>query len=90
MSNEKLILCSDAVRMGMLAFEHGESSYCADGSINSPYEAPDGPLQEIGTHGGQEIGFVRVRIDYRKMWLIGWNLAEERDIKKRKAVVDGS
>lgn len=68
--------------------EEGAVAYRAGATLDDcPYEgkSEDEIFQE-GYHGAEPIGLVRVDIDYRNLWEIGWKIANQFS---RKADRDG-
>lgn len=65
-----MMQCSVAIRKGVDDFNAGASIE------DCPYEPLDEPEYQEATHGAVVIGKVRVAIDFREMWKIGWNLGE--------------
>ena len=63
--------------------EEGRQAF-RDGRYACPYKHPEGPTVVEGYHGARAIGPVRVGIDYRDMWHIGWNIEDLIQIKESK------
>ncbi len=72
------MLVRDVIQAGIDAFNHGVDEK------NCPYE-PDDPQVVEGFHGSKSIGNVRIGIDWKLMWSIGWQIGKLVSQKKHAA-----
>jgi hypothetical protein len=49
-----------------------------------PFTSPESPVIVEGFHGATSIGPVRVGLDFRRLWEIGWNIEDLIEVKGSK------
>ena len=64
-----MLRCGKVLEEGMQAHRDGVAFH------HSPYSQPSEPVFAMGYHGIHPIGPVRVGIDFRNWWEMGWNLS---------------